>query len=79
MVLLRIDFWNCICDGTSYLILKSTIDTLFAKHGSSMKYLRGQGNDGAINMHNAFNGLKDLILKIITQHIISIVLVNNFR
>ncbi|KAI3692292.1 hypothetical protein L6452_32106 [Arctium lappa] len=48
--------------GTSSSILKSAIDTLFAKHGLSLKQVRGQGYDGASNMRGEFNGLKALIL-----------------
>ena len=48
--------------GTSSSILKSSIDTLFAQHGLSLKQVRGQGYDGASNMRGEFNGLKALIL-----------------
>ncbi|XP_024965958.1 zinc finger MYM-type protein 1-like [Cynara cardunculus var. scolymus] len=48
--------------GTSSSILKSAIDTLFVEHGLSLKQVRGQGYDGASNMHGEFNGLKALIL-----------------
>ncbi|XP_019087367.1 PREDICTED: zinc finger MYM-type protein 1-like [Camelina sativa] len=43
--------------------LKCAIDSLFAKHGLSMKQLRGQGYDGASNMKGEFNGLRSLILR----------------
>ncbi|XP_024969608.1 zinc finger MYM-type protein 1-like [Cynara cardunculus var. scolymus] len=48
--------------GTSSSILKSSIDTLFVEHELSLKQVRGQGYDGARNMHDEFNGLKALIL-----------------
>ena len=48
---------------TSSLSLKSAVDFLFAKHGLSMKKLRGQGYDGASNMKGEFNGLRALILR----------------
>ncbi|KAF8095654.1 hypothetical protein N665_0327s0010 [Sinapis alba] len=48
---------------TSSLSLKSAVDSLFAKHGLSMKKLRGQGYDGASNMKGEFNGLRALILR----------------
>ncbi|KAF8077249.1 hypothetical protein N665_1053s0005 [Sinapis alba] len=48
---------------TSSASLKSVIDSLFAKHGLSMKKLRGQGYDGASNMKGEFNGLRSLILR----------------
>ena len=48
---------------TSSLSLKSAVDLLFAKHGLSMKKLRGQGYDGTSNMKGEFNGLRALILR----------------
>ncbi|XP_048623985.1 uncharacterized protein LOC106393621 [Brassica napus] len=48
---------------TSSLTLKYAIDALFAKHGLSLKKVRGQGYDGASNMKGEFNGLRSLILK----------------
>ncbi|KAL0885922.1 hypothetical protein Bca101_009905 [Brassica carinata] len=48
---------------TSSLSLKCDVDSLFAKHGLSMKKLRGQGYDGASNMKGEFNGLRSLILR----------------
>ncbi|XP_022544232.2 zinc finger MYM-type protein 1-like [Brassica napus] len=48
---------------TSSLSLKSAVDSLFAKHGLSMKKLRGQGYNGASNMKGEFNGLRALILR----------------
>ncbi|XP_071732585.1 uncharacterized protein [Rutidosis leptorrhynchoides] len=48
---------------TYVLTLKSAIDSLFAEHKVSLKQVRGQGYDGASNMHGEFNGLKALILK----------------
>ncbi|XP_013729948.2 zinc finger MYM-type protein 1-like [Brassica napus] len=46
---------------TSSLSLKSAVDDLFAKHGLSLKQLRGQGYDGANNMKGHFNGLRALV------------------
>ncbi|KAL0825599.1 hypothetical protein Bca101_049276 [Brassica carinata] len=48
---------------TSSASLKCAIDSFFAKHGLSMKKLRGQGYDGASNMKGEFNGLRSLILR----------------
>ncbi|XP_010507185.1 PREDICTED: zinc finger MYM-type protein 1-like [Camelina sativa] len=48
---------------TSSLSLKIAIDSLFAKHGLSLKKVKGQGYDGASNMKGEFNGLRSLILK----------------
>ncbi|EOA32334.1 hypothetical protein CARUB_v10015600mg, partial [Capsella rubella] len=48
---------------TSSASLKCAIDSLFAKHGLSMKQLRGHGYDGASNMKGKFNGLRSLILR----------------
>ncbi|XP_013745323.2 uncharacterized protein LOC106447920 [Brassica napus] len=48
---------------TSSLSLKCAVDSLFAKHGLSMKKLRGQGYDGASNMKGEFNGLRSLIMR----------------
>ncbi|KAF8075442.1 hypothetical protein N665_1093s0003 [Sinapis alba] len=48
---------------TSSLSLKSAVDSLFAKHGLSMKKLGGQGYDGASNMKGEFNGMRALILR----------------
>ncbi|ESQ30894.1 hypothetical protein EUTSA_v10012191mg, partial [Eutrema salsugineum] len=48
---------------TSSLTLKCVVDSIFAKHGLSMKKLRGQGYDGASNMQGEFNGLRSLILR----------------
>ncbi|GKB29102.1 zinc finger MYM-type protein 1-like protein [Tanacetum coccineum] len=48
---------------TSSLTLKAGIDSLFSKHGLSLKQLRGQSYDGSSNMCGEFNGLKALILK----------------
>ncbi|ESQ28653.1 hypothetical protein EUTSA_v10019469mg [Eutrema salsugineum] len=48
---------------TSSLTLKHAIDSLFVKNGLSLKKVRGQGYDGAINMKGEFNGLRSLILK----------------
>ena len=43
--------------------LKCAIDSLFAKHGLSIKQIRGQDYDGASNMKGEFNGLRYLILR----------------
>ena len=43
--------------------LKSAIDSMFAKYGSSIQKVRGQGYDGASNMKGEFNGLRSLISK----------------
>ncbi|XP_048594755.1 zinc finger MYM-type protein 1-like [Brassica napus] len=48
---------------TSSLSLKSAVDDLFAKHGLSLKQLRGQGYDGASNMKGQFNGLRALVAR----------------
>ena len=48
---------------TTAISLKEAIDGLFSRHGLSISRLRGQGYDGASNMHGEFNGLKALILK----------------
>ncbi|GJS33589.1 zinc finger MYM-type protein 1-like protein [Tanacetum coccineum] len=48
---------------TSSSYLKSSIDTFVAKNHLSLKQLRGQGYDGASNMHDEFNGLKAKILE----------------
>ncbi|RID52902.1 hypothetical protein BRARA_G00332 [Brassica rapa] len=48
---------------TSSLSLKSAVDDLFAKHGLSLKHLRGQGYDGASNMKVHFNGLRALVAR----------------
>ncbi|XP_022023273.1 zinc finger MYM-type protein 1-like [Helianthus annuus] len=42
--------------------LKSVIDNFFAKHGTTMSRVRGQGYDGASNMRGELNGLKQKIL-----------------
>ncbi|XP_077251768.1 uncharacterized protein LOC143890992 [Tasmannia lanceolata] len=47
---------------TTALTLKSTIESMLAKHGLSISRLRGQGYDGASNMPGELNGLKTLIL-----------------
>ncbi|EOA33834.1 hypothetical protein CARUB_v10021315mg, partial [Capsella rubella] len=49
--------------ATSSASLKCAIDSLFAKHGLSIKQLRGHGYDGASNMKGEFNGLRSLILR----------------
>lgn len=38
-------------------------EALFSKLGLSIMILRGQGYDGASNMHGKFNNLKTLIMK----------------
>ena len=48
---------------TTALSWKTTLESLFAKHGLSLSRIRGQGYDGASNMQGEFNGLKSLILK----------------
>ncbi|KAH7690019.1 P-loop containing nucleoside triphosphate hydrolase protein [Dioscorea alata] len=48
---------------TTALSLKEAIESMFSKHELSLSRLRGQGYDGASNMHGEFNGLKSLILK----------------
>ncbi|XP_076902894.1 uncharacterized protein LOC143557785 [Bidens hawaiensis] len=48
---------------TSSSVLKSSIDTFFAKHNLSSSRLRGQGYDGASNMRGEFNGLKAKFLE----------------
>ena len=48
---------------TSSLSFKCDVDSLFAKHGLSMKKLRGQGYDGASNEKGELNGLRYLILQ----------------
>ncbi|EOA32305.1 hypothetical protein CARUB_v10015567mg [Capsella rubella] len=48
---------------TSSAYMKCAIDSLFTKHGLSMKQLRGQGYDGASNMKGKFNGLRSLIMR----------------
>ena len=48
---------------TSSLSLKCDADSLFAKHGLSMKKFRGQGYDGASNEKGKLNGLRYLILQ----------------
>ena len=50
-----------VVDTTS-LSLKTSLDALFKKHNLSMSRLRGQGYDGASNMHGELNGLKKLVL-----------------
>ncbi|XP_028110673.1 zinc finger MYM-type protein 1-like [Camellia sinensis] len=45
------------------LSLKQAMVNLFSRLGLSISRLRGQGYDGASNMHSDFNGLKTLILK----------------
>ena len=49
--------------NTRAVSLKTAIDKLFSKHGSSISRLRGQGYDGASNMSGEFNGLKTIIMK----------------
>ncbi|XP_076909138.1 uncharacterized protein LOC143566280 [Bidens hawaiensis] len=44
-------------------VLKSSIDTFFAKHNLSLSRLRGQGYDGARNMRDEYNGLKAKFLE----------------
>ncbi|GJR89192.1 zinc finger MYM-type protein 1-like protein [Tanacetum coccineum] len=48
---------------TSSSYLKSSIDTFVVKYHLSLKQLRGQGYDGASNMHDEFNGLKAKIFE----------------
>ncbi|XP_065876224.1 uncharacterized protein [Euphorbia lathyris] len=47
---------------TTVECLKKAIVTFFATNGLSLSRLRGQGYDGAFNMHGELNGLKTLIL-----------------
>lgn len=39
------------------------VETLFAKHNLNISNLHGQGYNGASNLYEQFNGVKDLILK----------------
>jgi len=47
---------------TSSLYLKSAIESLFVEYGLSSTKVRGQGYNGASNMHGEFNGLEVLII-----------------
>ncbi|KAH9689344.1 TTF-type domain-containing protein [Citrus sinensis] len=49
--------------STTAASLKESLDNMFSRFGLSLSMLRGQGYDGASNMHGEFNGLKTLILE----------------
>ena len=65
--------------STTTLSLKCAIECLLCEHNLSLSNLHGQGYDGASNMQSDINGLKTLILKKISQHFMSIVLLINFN
>ncbi|XP_010687365.1 uncharacterized protein LOC104901473 [Beta vulgaris subsp. vulgaris] len=49
--------------NTCSISLKSVVESLLLEHGMSLSMIRGQGYDGASNMHGEHGGLKSLILK----------------
>ena len=48
---------------TTSLTLKNEILCSLSRHKLSVENIRGQGYDGASNMHGEWNGLQALILK----------------
>ena len=61
---IRVQFFDIVSvHDTTALTLKNEISNVLIKYNLQVENLRGQGYDGASNMHGAWNGLQALFMQ----------------